>query len=98
ISAQQSSAAARAEANLMEMRVRLERLSQHYANGLEDRVETALGHARESLVIADARMEGLNNVTTTPGTERYSYLTAINEAYNNLTSPQFRSHLANGNY
>ncbi|WP_394423795.1 methyl-accepting chemotaxis protein [Vreelandella stevensii] len=98
ISAQQSSAAARAEANLMEMRVRLERLSQHYANGLESRVATALGHAQASLSVADTRMAGLNSVPTTPGTQRHTYLAAINEAYNNITRPEFRSDLANGNY
>ncbi|WP_144981921.1 methyl-accepting chemotaxis protein [Halomonas sp. C22] len=98
ISAQQSSAAARAEANLMEMRVRLERLSQHYANGLESRVTTALGHAQASLSVADTRMAGLNSVPTTPGTQRHTYLAAINEAYNNITRPEFRSDLANGNY
>lgn len=98
ISAQQSSAAARAEANLMEMRVRLERLSQHYENGSEQSVAEARNFAAESLTVADARMEALNSVITTPEMERYAYLEAINAAYSTITNTQFRQDLQAGNY
>lgn len=98
ISAQQSSAAARAEANLMEMRVRLERLSQYYENGSEDITAAALGFATESLTVADARLESLNSVDTTPEMERHTYLEAINAAYSAITNSQFRQDLQTGNY
>ncbi len=98
ISAQQSSAAARAEANLMEMRVRLERLAQYYANGSEERAADALGFAIESLAVADTRMEALNRVETTPEMERYAYLEAINTAYSAITNTQFRQDLQAGDY
>ncbi|WP_422102539.1 methyl-accepting chemotaxis protein [Vreelandella sp.] len=98
ISAQQSSAAARAEANLMEMRVRLERLAQHLENGLDANVANALRFAQESLAVADARMESLNSVTITSDMERYPYLTAINEAYEAVANPSLRNSLQSANY
>ncbi len=71
ISAVQSSSAARAETNLMEMRVRLERLSQYYQNGLTARVADALASANESLGVSDARIDAMNSVPTASEDARF---------------------------
>ncbi len=94
ISALQSSSAARAETNLMEMRVRLERLSQHYQNGLMANVDDALTSAKESLAVSDARIEAMNSVPTGPDDERFSYLSTINDTYNAAATSELRSMLA----
>ncbi|HAZ99253.1 MAG TPA: methyl-accepting chemotaxis protein, partial [Halomonas sp.] len=94
ISALQSSSAARAETNLMEMRVRLERLSQHYQNGMMANVDDALTSAKESLAVSDARIEAMNSVPTGPDDERFSYLSTINDTYNAAATSELRSMLA----
>lgn len=95
ISAVQSSSAARAETNLMEMRVRLERLSQYYQNGLTARVADALASANESLGVSDARIDAMNSVPTASEDARFSYLSTINDTYNAAASSELRSMLAN---
>ncbi|WP_404465449.1 methyl-accepting chemotaxis protein [Vreelandella aquamarina] len=98
ISALQSSSAARAETNLMEMRVRLERLSQHYQNGLIERAEDALTFAKESLAVSDTRMESMNSISTGPEDERYGYLATVNETYHATVSDNLRTMLDNADY
>lgn len=95
ISAVQSSSAARAETNLMEMRVRLERLSQYYQNGLTARVADALASANESLGVSDARIDAMNSVPTASEDARFSYLSTINDTYDAAASSELRNMLAN---
>lgn len=98
ISALQSSSAARAETNLMEMRVRLERLSQYYQNNLIEQAEDEVTFAKESLSVADARIEAMNSISTGPENERYAYLTEVNETYHAAVTDELRSMLTSADY
>ncbi|KFC50846.1 hypothetical protein DK37_04505 [Halomonas sp. SUBG004] len=79
----------------MEMRVRLERLSQYYQNGLTARVADALASANESLGVSDARIDAMNSVPTASEDARFSYLSTINDTYDAAASSELRNMLAN---
>jgi methyl-accepting chemotaxis protein-1 (serine sensor receptor) len=98
ISAQQASSANRAETNLMEMRVRLERMSQHYHNGNENSAERALGEARASLEKSDQRIAELTSLELPADSERRPLIDEIADSYNLVVTDTLRDDLANRNY
>lgn len=98
ISAQQASAANRAETNLMEMRVRLERMSQHYRNGNENYAERALREALESLEKSDQRIAELTRLELPNDSDRRPLIDAIADSYNLIVTDALRDNLANGQY
>ncbi|TVP45331.1 MAG: HAMP domain-containing protein [Halomonas sp.] len=98
ISAQQASAANRAETNLMEARVRLERMSQHYRNGDQNQAQRALQEAQESLQRSDQRMADLTSVELPSDSERRPMINQIVESYNTIVTDTLRNDLANSHY
>lgn len=98
ISAQQASAANRAETNLMEVRVRLERMSQHYRNGNENYAERALGEALESLEKSDQRIAELTRLELPVDSERRPLVDAIVDSYHLIVTDALRSDLDNERY
>lgn len=98
ISAQQASAANRAETNLMEVRVRLERMVQHYRNQRHERADQALQAALESLSRSDARIQSLEAIELPEGSERRPLIDNITEAYHYVVSDALRDQLNNGQF
>ncbi|ATH78003.1 methyl-accepting chemotaxis protein [Vreelandella venusta] len=98
ISAQQASAANRSETNLMEVRVRLERMVQHYRNLRQDRAENALREALHSLSRADARIQSLSSIVLTEGTERRLLIDNILSAYGFVVTDELRADLNNSHF
>ena len=98
ISAQQASAANRAETNLMEVRVRLERMTQHYRNGNENNAKRALGEALEGLERADRRIAELSSLELPADSQRRPLIDAIVDSYNLIVTDSLRSDLANERY
>ncbi|MBT2772960.1 Tar ligand binding domain-containing protein [Halomonas sp. ISL-60] len=98
ISAQQASAANRAETNLMEVRVRLERMSQHYRVGNINNAERALGEARQSLEKSDQRIAELTKLELPSSSERRPLIDAIVDSYNLVVTDTLREDLANARY
>ncbi|BBI49160.1 hypothetical protein HORIV_15810 [Vreelandella olivaria] len=98
ISAQQASAANRAETNLMEVRVRLERMSQHYRSGNENNAERALGEALQSLERSDRRIAELSGLELPIDSERRPLIADIVDNYNLIVTDALRSDLANDRY
>ncbi|MGP9765900.1 methyl-accepting chemotaxis protein [Halomonas sp. AOP13-D3-9] len=98
ISAQQASAANRAETNLMEVRVRLERMSQHYQAGNENNAERALGEALQSLQRSDQRIAELSGLKLPVDSERRPLIADIVDSYNLIVTDELRNDLANDRY
>lgn len=98
ISAQQASAANRAETNLMEVRVRLERLSQHYRNGDEVSAERALRETLQSLERSDQRIAELSSLELPSDSERRPLIADIVDSYHLIVTNTLRGDLANGRY
>lgn len=98
ISAQQASAANRAETNLMEVRVRLERMAQHYRNGNENLAERALGEALVSLERSDQRIAELMTLELPADSERRPLIDEIADSYNIIVTDTLRDDLANRHY
>lgn len=98
ISAQQASAANRAETNLMEVRVRLERMSQHYQAGNENNAKRALGEALQSLERSDRRIAELSGIELPVDSERRPLIADIVESYNLIVTDELRGDLANERY
>ncbi|WP_026001805.1 methyl-accepting chemotaxis protein [Vreelandella stevensii] len=95
ISAQQASAANRAETNLMEVRVRLERMVQHHRNLRHEGAERATREALDSLARADARIESLGNIALVEGSERRLLIDNILNAYHAVITDTLRNDLHN---
>ncbi|MBD3895257.1 HAMP domain-containing protein [Halomonas sp. ML-15] len=93
ISAQQASAANRAETNLMEVRVRLERMVQHYRSDRPERAQVALEEALQALSRSDARIDSLANVTLPEGSERRVLIDNIVDGYQHVVSDALRGDL-----